>query len=265
MADGIQNTSDTEMNPLRPKLKDGRTTYGMWVTVESPNVTEAAVAIGLDWVVIEMEHGHLDWGDVIDHIRVVNGSGTAAIVRVAEARRETIQRALDLGADGLIVPMISSAEEAAAVYRWGRYPPRGVRGVGGERCVKWGLQFQEYLGQADEETLLIPLLETRGAVEDFDAILKVEGLEAIFFGPADMSASYGHLGQWEGGNVRETILKMCRTAAGKGISSGILARGSDEAVSRREQGFRMIALGADINLILRSVQQTLDRLKGEQG
>ncbi len=253
------------MNPLRRKLQDGKTTYGMWVTVESPNVTEAAVTLGLDWVVIEMEHGHLDWGDVIDHIRVASGTGTAAIVRVAEARRETIQRALDLGADGLIVPMISSAEEAAAVYRWGRYPPRGVRGVGGERCVKWGLQFQEYLSRANAETLLIPLLETRGAVEDFEAILAVEGLEAIFFGPADMSASYGHLGQWEGGNVAGTILRMLQTATNKGISSGILARSADEALSRREQGFRMIALGADINLMLRSVQQTLDLLQRKEG
>lgn len=252
------------MNPLRRKLREGKTTYGMWVTVESPNITEAAVLLGLDWVVIEMEHGHLDWGDVMEHVRAVNRSETAAIVRVSECRREAIQRALDLGADGLIVPMISSAEEAAAVYRWGRYPPRGVRGVGGERCVKWGLEFQEYLSRANEETLLIPLLETRGAVEDFDAILKTEGLEAIYFGPADMSASYGHLGEWEGGDVAETILRMCRTAGKKGIAGGVLARSSDEAMKRRDQGFRMIGLGADVNLMLRSLQQTLEVLRRDQ-
>ncbi len=249
------------MNPLRPRLKAGQTTFGMWVTVESRNVTEAAVKLGLDWVVIEMEHGHLDWGDVIEHIRVADGSNTAAIVRVAESRRETIQRALDLGADGLIVPMVNSAEEVTQIFRWGRYPPKGVRGVGGERCVKWGLEFQEYLRQANAETLLIPLLETRGAVENFDAILAVEGLEAIFFGPADMSASYGHLGEWEGGHVADTILNMCQTAASKQIRSGVLARSGEEAVKRRDQGFRMIGLGADINLMLRSLQQSLELLR----
>jgi 2-keto-3-deoxy-L-rhamnonate aldolase RhmA len=97
-------------NPLRKKLQAGQTTFGMWVTLESPNVLEAAIALGIDWVVIEMEHGHLDWRDVINHLRVVSRTNTAAIVRVAELRREPIQRALDLGADGIIVPMIGTAD-----------------------------------------------------------------------------------------------------------------------------------------------------------
>ena len=185
-------------------------------------MTEAAAALGVDWVVIDMEHGHLHWGDLVNHLRVLCGTETAGLVRVPELRRETIQRALDLDAQGVIIPMIGSAQELEQAFAFGRYPTRGVRGVGGERCVKWGLESREYLSRANEETLLIPLLETRSAVENIDAILEVDGLEAIFFGPADLSASYGFLGQWEGGPVAEAIRSMGEKAFARGIASGIL-------------------------------------------
>jgi len=247
-------------NPLRKKLQAGQTTFGMWVTLESPNVLEAAVTLGIDWVVIEMEHGHLDWRDVINHLRVVSGTSTAAIVRVAELRRETIQRALDLGADGIIVPMIGTADELEKAFVFGRYPPRGVRGVAGERCVKWGLETGPYLQAANDETLIIPLLESRTAVENTESILRVLGLEAIFFGPADMSASYGHLGEWEGGPVADSIRMIREKAASRNIARGILARTLDEAVTRRAEGFNMIALGADINLMIASLRRVLEAL-----
>lgn len=247
-------------NPLRKKLQAGQTTFGMWVTLESPNVLEAAIALGIDWVVIEMEHGHLDWRDVINHLRVVSRTNTAAIVRVAELRREPIQRALDLGADGIIVPMIGTADALEQAFAYGRYPPLGVRGVAGERCVNWGLETAAYLRVANDETLIIPLLESREAVEHTESILHVPGLEAIFFGPADMSASYGHLGEWEGGPVSDSIRMIRDKAASENIARGILARNLDEAVVRRAQGFNMIALGADINLMMASLRRTLEAL-----
>jgi 2-dehydro-3-deoxyglucarate aldolase/4-hydroxy-2-oxoheptanedioate aldolase len=244
-------------NRLRQQLHAGSAAFGMWVTLDCPNVTEAAVAAGIDWIVIEMEHGHLHWRDVIDHLRVTSGAGTAAIVRIADCTRENIQRALDIGADGLIVPMISDGPQLEQAFQWGRYPPRGIRGVGGERCVRWGLQTASYLESANDETLIIPLLETRGAVENMDEILRVDGLEVIFFGPADMSAGYGHLGQWEGGNVAQCILEMQRKAADRGIHSGILGRDAAEVAARLDQGFRMISLGADVNMMLRSLNESL--------
>ena len=242
---------------LREKLQAKQTTFGMWVTLESATVAEVAAALTLDWAVIEMEHGQLTWSDVADHVRVLSSSNTAAIVRVAEVRRETIQRALDIGAEAVILPMIGSADQLEQAFQYGRYPPRGVRGVGGERCVQWGLKFQEYLGDANQQTLIIPLLETRDAAEHIDEILDVDGLEAIFFGPADMSASYGHLGQWEGGDVANIIFDMQNRAANRDIASGVLARSDEEAAVRRDQGFRMIALGADVNLMIDAAKQRL--------
>lgn len=248
-------------NSLRSKLAAGQSTYGMWVTLESPSVTEAAVAVGLDWIVIEMEHGHLDWRHVVEHVRVTAGTDTAALIRVSDMQRSNIQRALDIAADGIIVPMVGSGDMLESAFQFGRFPPRGVRGVGGERSVQWGLQWEDYLHNADKETLIIPLLETRDAVENIDEILAVDGLETVFFGPADMSASYGYLGQWEGPGVAEAILGVRAKANDKGITAGILGRNTDEVQLRREQGFQMIGLGADMNLMIRSLQQTLESLK----
>jgi 2-keto-3-deoxy-L-rhamnonate aldolase RhmA len=157
--------------------------------------------------------------------------------------------------------MIGSRKHLEAAFQFGRFPPRGVRGVGGERSVKWGLEWDSYLANANTETMIIPLLETRDSVEHIDSILEVDGLEAVFFGPADMSASFGYLGQWEGSGVAEVILELQAKATSRGISSGILARNSEEAVMRRKQGFRMIGLGADVNLMLHSLQQTLHSLR----
>lgn len=230
----------------------------MWVTLESPNVTEAAVAMGLDWVLIDTEHGHLGWKEVADHLRVLSGTSTAGLVRVSELRRESIQRALDIGANGVIVPMISDREQLEQAFCFGKYPPWGQRGVGGERCVQWGLQSLEYLQSANSETMIIPLLETKQAVENADAILDVRGLEAIWFGPADMSASYGHLGQWVGEPVASSIESIRRSASAKGIASGIMARDLADTLARSRQGFQLVAVGSDVNLMMASIRQFLD-------
>jgi len=153
-------------NPLRQHLKDGGTTYGLWVTLESPAVTEIAVTLGLDWVCIDMEHGHLGFREVLEHVRAVRGSATAALVRVPEIGESPIKRALDLGAHGVLLPLIRHPSDVEAGFSYARYPPCGVRGVGGERAVKWGLGLQDYLACANEETLVIPIIETCPAADD---------------------------------------------------------------------------------------------------
>jgi 2-keto-3-deoxy-L-rhamnonate aldolase RhmA len=230
----------------------------LWIGTESLSVTEAAVALGLDWVCIDMEHSHLDYGEVMDHIRAVRGSETAVVVRVPEIGLSPIKRALDMGAHGVIIPYAESLEDVERGFRYGKYPPRGVRGISGDRAVKWGLGAKEYLAYADEETLIIPLIETRGAVEEIDAILSIPGLEAIFFGPADLSASLGHKGEWEGPGVAETILDVWAKAEAKGISAGIMSRSPQDTILRRDQGFRMIALGTEMGLMIRGIREHLD-------
>ena len=248
------------LKPLRQKLKSNQGTLGLWATMECASITEIAVTLNLDWVVVDMEHGHLDYKDAMDHIRVVRETGTGIIIRVSDIREDCIKRALDMGAHGVILPLPRSAADVERGCHFGRYAPRGARGIGGERAVKWGLGFKDYLQIANEETMIIPMIETREAAEDIDNILSIEGLEAIFLGPADMSATYGHLGEWEGGDVAQLNLDLRAKAAAKGIATGVVGTGIDDAKKRQEQGFQMIALGSDAGLLIRSLQQALSAL-----
>jgi len=238
---------------LRRKFKAKEPLYGLWCTFEAPSITEIATTLGLDWVCVDMEHGHLDWREVIEHVRAVRGSETAVFVRVPELQQSAVKRALDIGAHGVLLPLIHSRAELELGMRYGRYPVKGLRGVGGERAVKWGLAFREYLEAADSQTLIIPLIETREAIENIDELLAVPGLEMIFFGPADLSASYGHLGQWEGPGIAEKILKVRERAAERGIGSGVMSVDPVDASKRREQGFNLIGLGSDAGMVIRSI------------
>src|SRR3954463_8923381 len=125
-------------NLLKARLPRGETTLGMWVTLESPSITEIAVTLGIDWVVIDTEHGHLDYKEVVEHIRATRNSATTPLVRIPEATPGIVKRVLDLGAHGIIVPQVGTAEEAAMAVRYAKYPPDGIRGVGGERATRWG-------------------------------------------------------------------------------------------------------------------------------
>lgn len=249
-------------NYLLERLRDGHTACGLWVTLESPSITEIAVALAVDWVCIDMEHGHLGFRDVLEHARAARGGETAVLVRVPAIQPDAIKRALDLGVDGVLLPMVRSVADLVSGLQAARYPPAGGRGVGGERAVGWGLRFEEYLRQANENVMVIPLIETREAVEAIDALLAVPGLDAIFFGPADLSASYGHLGAWEGDGVAERILDVKNRAARRGIATGIMARDRADARSRQEQGFRMVGLGTDAVLLRHQLADLLVTVRG---
>jgi 2-keto-3-deoxy-L-rhamnonate aldolase RhmA len=121
------------VNLLKSRLARGEITLGLWVTLESPTITEIAVSLDLDWVVIDTEHGHLDYKEVLEHIRATRNSGTTPLVRIPETTQGVIKRVLDLGAHGIIVPQVNSAEEIALAIRYAKYPPDGIRGVGVDR------------------------------------------------------------------------------------------------------------------------------------
>lgn len=248
-------------NHLKSRLARGETTLGMWVTLESPSITEIAVTLGVDWVVIDTEHGHLDYKEVVEHIRATRNTHTTPLVRISETTPGIIKRVLDLGAHGIIVPQVNSADDVAMAVRYAKYPPDGIRGVGGERATRWGLGLQSQTALANRETMVIPLIETVEGGRNLGAILDVTGIDAIFFGPVDYSASAGHLGQWEGPGVADAILGFKEVVKARGLACGILTTGVDDSLRRRDQGFRMIALGADTGLLIRSLRASLDAMR----
>jgi 2-dehydro-3-deoxyglucarate aldolase/4-hydroxy-2-oxoheptanedioate aldolase len=245
---------------LKQKLARGQTTLGMWVTLESPTISEIAVVLGFDWIVVDAEHGHLDFKEILEHVRVTRNTATTPLVRIQEIEQGLIKRVLDIGARGIIVPQVTRAAEVAQAVRFAKYPPWGVRGVGGERATGWGMQLRSATQAANEETLVIPLMETVAAGEAIDAILDVPGVDAIYFGPADYSASAGHLGEWEGPGVAERLLQIKDRIRARGFACGVMSTSVDNALLRRQQGFQMIGIGSDTGLLIRSSAQALKAL-----
>lgn len=242
---------------FRKKLSAGQPVLGLWLTLESPSIAEMAVALGLDWVVIDAEHGHLDWKEIMEHVRAAVRSSTVVLVRIAELNGGLVKRALDIGADGVVVPWIESAKQFEQAVRYAQYPPRGVRGIGAERATAWGQCFAEHAAEANDNVLVIPIIETVEGGKNIASICRVDGVEVIFFGPADYSASAGHTGQWEGEGVAEQILEMKETARKLGKHTGIMATHDENLRQRIDQGFQMVSLGTDSGMLLRSLVASL--------
>jgi 2-keto-3-deoxy-L-rhamnonate aldolase RhmA len=247
-------------NTLKEKLAAGHTTFGLWVTLESATVTEIAVELGFDWVVIDAEHGHLDFKEILEHVRATRNSATTPLVRIQEIEQGLIKRVLDIGAHGILVPQVYGADEVERAVRFAKYPPRGIRGVGGERATGWGTRLAEYTAVANDQTMVIPLMETVAAGDAIASILDAPGVDAIQFGPADYCSSAGLIGQWDPPGIAERLLAIKDTIRARGVSCGIMATDAANATLRREQGFQMIGVGSDTGLLIRSSREVLAAL-----
>ena len=243
---------------FRSRLTDNEPAYGLWVTLESATITEMAVALGLDWVVIDAEHGHLDWKEINEHVRAGLRSDTVVLVRLVERSTSLTKRALDIGADGVVIPWVETVEQLEEAIRDCRYPPEGRRGIGGERATAWGECLAEHTSEANENVLVVPLIESIAAIPNVPAMCAVDGVDVFFFGPADFSSSAGYRGQWEGPGVAEQILRLKDTIGAAGKHSGLMTTSIDNLVERRDQGFQMLGMGADNGLLLRSIHQALE-------
>jgi 2-keto-3-deoxy-L-rhamnonate aldolase RhmA len=248
------------LQKLRQKLNQNEPIYGLWVTLESASITEMAVALGLDWVVIDAEHGHLDWKDINSHIRAALRSDTVVLVRIAERSTILSKRALDIGADGIMIPWMEKVEEVEEAVRDCRYPPEGRRGIGGERATAWGQCLSEHAAEANENVLIVPLIESIAAIPNVATMCEVDGIDLFFFGPADFSSTAGFRGQWEGPGVAEQILSLKNTINAAGKHCGVVSTSNQNLTDRLDQGFRMLALGTDSGLLLRSLHQSLQEV-----
>ncbi|MFN5897706.1 MAG: aldolase/citrate lyase family protein [Planctomyces sp.] len=245
------------LKKFRSRLQQQQPVVGLWVTLESASLTEMAVALGVDWVVVDAEHGHLDWKDISEHIRAALRSDTVVLVRLAERSTALTKRALDIGADGVVIPWIETAEQLSEAVRDCRYPPEGRRGIGGERATAWGQCMVQHTAEANEQVLVVPILESIHAIPNIQQLAAVDGVDVFFFGPADFSASAGFRGQWEGPGIAQQILQLKDALLAAGRHCGLLTTSIENLLQRQTQGFRMLGLGTDTGLLLRSLHQTL--------
>ncbi len=249
---------------MRQKLAAGKPVYGMWVTLESASITEMGVALGLDWIVIDAEHGHLDWHDILEHIRAAVRSDTVILVRIAELNGGVIKRVLDIGADGVVVPWVESAVQLEQAVAYCNYPLTGLRGIGAERATGWGRATTEHVAEANDHVLVVPIIESVRAGQNVGELVAVPGVELFFFGPSDFSSTAGYAGQWEGPGVAEQILAAKDVIRAAGKNCGLLATSNTNLLERQKQGFRMLGLGIDSGFLLRSLVEALATI-GQHG
>ena len=236
-------------NPLRRKLSEGRHAFGLWVTLANATMTELAVETGLDWVCIDMEHGATTYRDVVEHARAARGSDLAVLVRVPSITQDPIARCLDLGVDGVVLPLVRGSEEVEQALAFARYPSAGRRGLGGERAQRWGLGVRDYIATANDEIMVVPMIETAEAVAAATQIFALPGLDFAFVGPGDLASSMGQIGEWDTAEVAEAISGVLAAARAAGVTLGTYGLGPRDIAARCAQGFRFVAVGSDVAML----------------
>ncbi|HZM05331.1 MAG TPA: aldolase/citrate lyase family protein [Candidatus Saccharimonadales bacterium] len=249
---------------LRQKLAADESVHGLWITLESASLSEMAVALGLDWIVVDAEHGYLDWREIFEHIRATVRSDTVVLVRLAELNAGLVKRALDIGADGVVIPWIETAAQLQQSVSFATFPPEGVRGIGADRATAWGQCFAQHTQEANEHVLVVPIVESVAGGKNIQALCQVAGVELVFVGPADYSSTAGFRGQWEGPGVAKEILAIKDTVRAHGKHCGIITTSHENLVERRLQGFRMLGLGTDCGLFLRGLHSALGVVKQDR-
>lgn len=242
---------------LGPTLTDRlaespRPLAGMWVSSGSPLVAEICAGSGLDWLLIDMEHGPNGLESVLAQLHATAAAPITTVVRVPSADPVGIKQVLDLGAQTLLVPMVSSADEARDAVDAVRYPPLGHRGVGSAlaRSARWN-RIDDYLARADEHVSLVVQIETVEGVDAAAEIAAVDGIDAVLVGPSDLAASMGFLGQQTHPDVVDAVIRTFAAVRGAGRPVGVNAFDESRADAYVEAGATFVLVGADVTLLAR--------------
>ena len=231
---------------IRASLRSGTSVVGSWMQLTDSNVAEIMGRSGYQWVAIDMEHGPVSLSQLPDLFRALELGGTLPLARVASPLPINCRQALDQGAAGVVIPMISSAAQLQAIINECHWPPRGRRGVGFQRANVFGKFFDAYVQEA-QESLIIAQIEHVDAVNNLESIIAVEGLDAIMVGPYDLSASLGITGEFENKKYLETLSKILSICAKHKMPCGIHVVQPDPKMleQRINEGYTFIAYGVD--------------------
>lgn len=239
----------TPTNAFKAAIQAGVPQIGIWNSLCSNIVSDILSTVGFDWALIDMEHAPGDLRTVLGQMQGYLGSKTQPIVRPPWNEPVIIKRLLDLGANSLLLPMVQTPEEAEAAVRSCRYPPRGIRGVSlSQRANRYGAAT-DYLERAETEICLLVQIETRAALERVEEIAAVDGIDGVFFGPADLSADLGCIGQMTHEKVVTAISDGGDRVRKVGKPAGILVPQPDQALRWLDEGFTFVACGADQGLL----------------
>jgi 2-dehydro-3-deoxyglucarate aldolase len=245
---------------FRTRLKRNEFLLGTLLTLPSPELAEVLSLTGLDWLFVDLEHSPMDAAAAQAVLQAVAGR-LDCLLRVPANDEVWIKKALDTGATGVIVPQVNSAAEARQAVGWSRYPPQGTRSVGLGRAQGYGTDLQGYLGRSNAEVVLVVQAEHIQAVQNIEAILQVEGIDAVLVGPYDLSNSMGLPGQVEHPEVQAAIAQVRQACQAQGMPLGIFTTSTEKAVELKEQGYSLLAVSTDALMVSAAVKEIAKRFK----
>jgi 2-keto-3-deoxy-L-rhamnonate aldolase RhmA len=236
-------------NPLKQKLQAGQACFGAWLLTTSADVAEILACGGIDFLILDHEHGQGSIESAIDQLRAMKGTGCVSVLRTPSNDYVYIKRALDAGVGGIMVPNVNSAEEARRVVEACRYAPRGFRGAfGGMRAMDYGFN-PAYYDQCSDDLLIVVQVENARAIDAIPEIAAVDGIDVVFIGPRDLSASLGKLNQFDDPVVRGHIERAADAILGSGKILGSTAATGKVAKDMAARGYRFIVPGSDATLL----------------
>jgi 2-dehydro-3-deoxyglucarate aldolase len=257
------NERSMKSNSLHHRIRSGEITLGSWLQIGHPAVLEYMAEFGFEWLTVDLEHSDITIEAFTNMLRGAGGRSTKVFARVKKNSPLDIRQVLDVGAHGVIVPLVNNAEEACKAVAAAKYAPEGERGYAFCRANKYGINFSDYSRNANEETVVIIMIESKEAVANIDEILLVEGVDGVLIGPYDLSGSLGIPGQTGSLLVQEamdSVIASCRkNRKAAGIHLVTPDEGSIQAIISK--GFSFIALGMDNVFLGQAIEASLGMAK----
>ena len=252
---------DLPRNAFKHALKDGKAQIGLWSSLSSNYSVEVIAGAGFDWILLDLEHSPNDLESLLAQLQAAAPYPTHPVVRVPWNDMVTIKRVLDIGTQSLLVPYVSTAEEARAAVSYTRYPTSGVRGVAGTtRATRFG-RIKDYAKRAHEEICVLVQVETEAALGNIEAICAVDGVDGVFIGPADLHASMGYTGEIANPKVKPMIDDALRRIRKAGKAPGILTPSEADARHWLGCGALFVAVGADVGILARGAEALAAKFK----
>lgn len=237
-------------NQFKAALRGGQSQFGLWLGLGETFSAEICAGAGFDWLLIDAEHGPNDLRSILAQLQALAPYASQAVVRPPQGDHVLIKQLLETGVQTLLVPMVDSAAQARGLVEAMRYPPAGIRGVGSAlaRASRWG-RIDNYAHLANEQMCLLVQVETRAGYEQLDEIMAVDGVDGVFFGSADLAASYGHLGQSTHPDIVAAIVDGLRRVRAAGKAGGVLCSDRELNTCYMQAGASFIAVGVDALLL----------------
>ena len=250
---------------LKNKLKNNELTIGSWITIGHPAIPEILATAGFDWLTIDIEHNSIDIFMTQILISSIQSRNIAALVRVSKNDEVIIKHVLDAGADGVIIPMINSAEDAQKAVEYVKYPPKGNRGVGLSRAQNYGVGFNEYKNWLENHSVIVAQIEHISGVNNIESIIKTPGIDAIIIGPYDLSGSLGHPGDFKRKEVQEAILEVEKVCKEYNFPMGyhVVQPNSELMNETIQKGYKFIAFSTDFYFLGDSARLLMKEFKNK--